>query len=116
MKAYSEDMRRAVVAAVGRGLQRAVVLETFGVSRATVKRWLKQQRETGQWARKPVAGPAAVKTRGLAPALPARLASHGDATLAEHCEWWQAVSGFAVSVPTMSRAISRLGWTRKKRR
>ena len=114
--AYSEDLRQAVVSAVGRGIKRAVVLETFGVSRATVKRWLKQQRELGHLARKPVPGAPAVKTQGLPAALPERLASHNDATLAEHCAWWQARSGFTVSEATMCRAIQRLGWTRKKRR
>jgi transposase len=58
----------------------------------------------------------AVKTAGLQAALPERLAGHADATLADHCSWWQDVSGWRVSTATMSRALTRLGRTRKKRR
>jgi hypothetical protein len=57
-----------------------------------------------------------VKTAGLPAALPDRLAGHADATLAEHCSWWREVSGWEVSTATMSRALTELGWTRKKRR
>jgi transposase len=57
-----------------------------------------------------------VKTAGLLAALPERLAEHADVTLEEHCSWWRGVSGFEVSTATMSRALTRLGWTRKKRR
>jgi hypothetical protein len=36
--------------------------------------------------------------------------------LAEQCAWWRDVSGVAVSTATMSRALTRLGQTRKKSR
>src|SRR6266480_1422360 len=53
--------------------------------------------------------------RGLA-ALHKQLEGHDDATLATHYQLWQEQSGEAVSQSTMSRAIRKLGWTRKKRR
>src|ERR1051325_8533620 len=41
--------------------------------------------------------------------------SLADATLEEHCRWWEQTSGVRVSHATMSRAITRdCGWTRKK--
>ena len=104
------------MAAVSRGVPRDEVVEQFMVSLATLKRWLKQWREQGDLAMKPVPGRPAVKTRGLAEALPERLASQADATLDEHCSWWDEVSGQEVSRSTMSRAITDLDWTRKKRR
>ena len=116
MKPYSEDLRWRVVAAVDSGLPREDVAWRFAVSRSTLKRWLRQRRETGGLAPKPVPGPAPVKTVGLAEALPARLAERADATLAEQCAWWQERSGQVASVATMSRAIAALGWTRKKSR
>jgi transposase len=91
------------------------VAARFEVSVPTIERWLRLQRETGGLARRPVPGPVAVKTAGLAAVLPERLAEHADARLADHCSWWQEVSGFEVSQATMSRALARLGWTRKKR-
>jgi len=47
-------------------------------------------------------------------ALPERLVEHADATLDEQCAWWRAASGVTVSTATMSRALTRLGHTRKK--
>jgi transposase len=116
MKAYSADLRERVVAAVERGTRRSEVVETFAVSLPTVKRWLKRRRETGALAPKPIPGPPAVKRDALLEALPVRLAEQADATLEEHCSWWQEQTGGEVSTATMSRAIAALGWTRKKRR
>jgi transposase len=48
-------------------------------------------------------------------ALRAQLSARPDATLAQHCQQWAAEHGVGVSVPTMRRAILRLGFTRKKR-
>jgi len=116
MKAYSADLRWRVVLAIDREMTRRQAAEVFAVSVRTIKRWLKQRGETGDLAPKPVPGPVAVKRRALEEALPARLAEHADASLEGHCAWWRGVSGVEVSTATMSRAISALGWTRKKRR
>jgi transposase len=116
MKAYSEDLRERVIRAVEAGRPREEVAGRFEVSVPTIERWVRLKRETGGLARRPVPGGVAVKTVGLPAALPGRLAEHADATLAEQCEWWRAVSGWEVSTATMSRALARLGWTRKKRR
>jgi transposase len=116
MRGYSEDLRSRVVAAVSRGTPRDEVVAQFVVSLPTIKRWLKRWRERRDLSMTPVPGRPAVKTRGLQAALPERLATHADATLEAHCSWWQAVSGIEVSTATMSRALTWLGWTRKKRR
>lgn len=115
MKAYSEDLRWRVVGAVERGMKRAQAVETFAVSLPTIKRWLKQRRETGALAPKPIPGPSAVKRGALMEALPERLAEQADATLEEHCSWWRERAGVEVSPATMSRALTALDWTRKKR-
>ncbi len=99
-----------------RGERREDVAARFEVSVPTIERWVRLKRETGGLARRSVPGAAPVKTAGLPAALPARLGGHADATLAEHCSWWREVSGWEVSTATMSRAVTRLGWTRKKRR
>ena len=116
MKPYSEDLRWRVVWAVAKGMPREEVAERFAVSVPTIERWLRQRRATGGLAPKPVPGPVAVKTEALLAVLPERLAERADATLAEQCSWWREVSGIGVSTATMSRALARLGWTRKKRR
>jgi len=45
-----------------------------------------------------------------------QLQAHNDATLEQHCDLWEQTHGERVSRWTMSRAIKRLGWTRKKQR
>jgi excisionase family DNA binding protein len=45
MNAYSKDLRLRVLDAVERGLSREEVCELFGVSRSTIKRWVKRRRQ-----------------------------------------------------------------------
>jgi transposase len=116
MKAYSEDLRERVMRAVEAGDAREDVAGRFEVSVPSIERWVRLKRDSGGLARRRVPGSLPTKTVGLPAALPARLAAHADATLAEHCSWWHGVSGHEVSTATMSRALARLGWTRKKRR
>jgi transposase len=116
MKAYSEDLRLRVVAAVDRGMARSEAARAFGVGRATVKRYLALRRETGRLQPRPRHGPPPSTTVALRAALPTRLRVVPDATLAEHCGWWEQTAGVRFSTATMSRVISKLGWTRKKRR
>ena len=116
MKPYSEDLRERVVRAAI-GTPRDDVAAMFAVSVPSIERWLRQKRETGGLAPKPVPGRRElVKMNAVMEALPARLADRADATLEEQCSWWHEQSGVEVSTATMSRALTRLGWTRKKSR
>ena len=116
MKAYSEDLRLRIVAAVDGGMPRSEAARVFGVGRATVKRYLALRRQTGSLDPRPRRGPPPIKTAALAAALPTRLAEAPDATLAEHCAWYEEAVGVRVADTTMSRVIRRqFGWTRNKR-
>ena len=116
MKAYSVDLRARVVAAVERGMPRRQAVTVFGVSPATLKRWLAQQRTTGSLipARPPGRQRRIAAERQAA--LRAQLAAYPDATIAWHTQRWNAAQGTDLSQWTVGRAIPRLGWTRKKRR
>lgn len=116
MKASSQDLRARVLRAVDQGDQRAAIIKLFGVSRATIKRYLKQRRETGAVNVKPIPGRPPKKFAPLQAQLVAQLEAHPDGTLEAHCQLWEEQQGVAVSTSTMSRAIRRVGWTRKKRR
>ncbi len=87
----------------------------FEVSRATIKRYLKRRRETGEVRVKAIPGCPSKKGAALQAGLLSQLAAHPDATLAEHCQHWETSQGVQVSSATMSRAIQRLDWTRKKK-
>lgn len=116
MKAYSTDLRERVVRAAEEGRPRAEIIHLFGVSRATIKRYVKQQRESGDLAAKPIPGRPAYKGDALRADLWGQLEANREATLPEHCQIWEATHGQRVSAATMGRAIKSLGWTRKKRR
>ena len=116
MKAYSQDLRERVLRAVDQGYQRDEIIKVFGVSRATIKRYLKARRETGEVKAKPHPGRPPKKFAPLEAGLVAQLERHDDATLEMHCQLWQQQHGIQLSPSSMSRAIKRVGWTRKKRR
>ncbi len=114
MKAYSQDLRQRVLRAVDAGASQAEVAETFAVSVATIKRYLKQRRETGHIEPKAIPGRPAKKGAVLQAHLRAQLEAHPDATREEHCQLFKAQYGIEVSPASISRARVALGWTRKK--
>lgn len=116
MKAYSLDVRAKVLRAVDQGYPRAEIVKLLGVSLATIKRYLKQRRETGGVAPKPIPGRAPKKLAPLQAGLLRQLQAHDDVRLEDHCRLWEQTHGVRVSTATMSRAIKRVGWTRKKKR
>jgi transposase len=116
MKAYSSDLRQRILRAVDQGHRQAEIAAAFQVSVATIKRYLKLRRETGQVTIKPIPGRPPTKRAALEAELPEQLATHRDVTLEEHCRIFQATHGQRVSRDTMRRATLRLGWTRKKNR
>ncbi len=116
MKTYSVDLRQRVVAAVERGVRREQVVETFGVSLSTIKRYLRRKRVGAGLTPKPRRGRTPKITGERHAELEAQLRAHDTATLAEHARMWQRSHGTPLSIWAMHRAIKRLGWTRKKGR
>jgi transposase len=116
MKAYSSDLRERVVRAVDQGKPRSEIVSMLGVSLATIKRYLKQRRERGDLQPKAIPGRPAKKLGLLQAELASQLQAHDDVRLEEHCQLWEQSHGVRVSTKTMSRAIKRIGWTRKKSR
>ena len=109
MRAYSMDLRERVVAAVDRGMTQEQAAAIFGVSVNTVGRYLTRRRNTGSLAPSVQRhGPKPEKKARLQAWLPARLQVAADATLAEHAAAFSTEHGVAVSLATMSRAITTL--------
>ena len=104
MRAYSDDLRQRIVQAVDQGHRQAEIAAAFQVSLATIKRYLKQRRETGHVTVKPIPGRPPKQRAALEAELPGQLAAYKDATLAEHCRLYDATHGQRVSRDTMRRA------------
>ncbi|SRR5579884_4467071 len=115
MRAYSQDLRERVLRAVDEGKPRKQIIELFQVSRATIKRYLKQRRETGTLQPRPIPGRPASKGALLRAHVSELIQERPDARLEDYCQMWESQHGIQVSASTMSRAIRQANYTRKKR-
>src|SRR5437879_12287016 len=115
MNASEYDLSQVVLPALDQRRPRQEIVTMFAISLATLKRYLKRQRETGDVQAKPIPGRPSKKGAVLQAGLRSQLEAYPDATLAEHCQLWETTQGVQVSSATMSRAIQRLNWTRKKK-
>jgi transposase len=115
MKAYSQDLRQRVLRAIDQGKNQAEVAETFAISTATIKRYLRQRRASGHVLPKAIPGRPNIKGAALQAGLVEQLRTHPDASREQHCQLWEASHGLKVSPASITRARQALGWTRKKR-
>lgn len=115
---YSTDLRQRVIDAykANEGSQRQLA-KRFKVRLSFVQRLIRRHENTGQVTAKLHAGGARAKitVEGL-PIVQQLVNEQPDALLAELCARLQERSGLKVSIPTMHRAVQRLGLTTKKKR
>lgn len=111
-KAYDLDLRRKVVEAVVlNGMKRCDVAEQFGLNRKTISDWLKRYAATGD------VHPSAHNHHGHSHkitdwvAFRAFVEANPDKTQVEMAELWPE----KISDRTISRALKKIGFTRKKR-
>src|SRR5215212_4730170 len=114
MKAYSEDLRRKIVDAIGRGMPKAEAARTFGVGISTVKRYVAKARRGEPLKPGKAPGKRPKIDERAKKLLEDDLEERPFAILRERCDYVRAVSGVSVSRSTMCRAIARIGSTRKK--
>ena len=100
--------------AVDEGIPRVQIMDLFQVSRATIKRYLKQRRETGTVLPRPIPGRSPKKGVALQMGMQELLEAHPEASQQDYCQQWEAEHSMHVSRASMSRAIHALGWVRKK--
>ena len=116
-RGLSVDLRKRVVGAYRRGEGSWERLaKRFGVSRSSVERWLKKEKETGSVEPLAHGGgkPALLDAVGHE-LLRAMLQEKPDRTIAELRQSYQAKTGQRVGHGTMWRAVDKLGWRRKKK-
>jgi transposase len=112
----SDDVRERALAAVDAGHPVADVAAFFQTDPSTIYRWLRQRRRTGSGLARPRSGRPPLLQAVQQPVLAQHVAAHPDATLAEHCAWWEQATGIRPGLSTMSRWLRHLGLTLKKRR
>ena len=116
MRAYSVDLRQKIVDAVRRGgLTKTEVARTFGVSRSSVKRYLKMDTELGSLAPSKPPGSTPKITGTTQRLLELDLRERPAATLAQRCTYLLEMIGIRVGISTLWRALKRLGHSHKRR-
>ena len=104
MRAYSTDLRERAVACVQKGeCTVADAAERYAVSPASLERWLRRQRETGQCVAQPHAGGPVRKLAALDDVIRAAIEVTPDITLMELCEQARQDHGVSSSRSMMCR-------------
>lgn len=115
MQAYSPDLRRRIVNAVGRGETKTEVARTFEVSRSSVKRYVKMDLQTGSLEPSKPPGPTPKLDDIAQKLLEADLQERPAATLSQRCSFLMGLTGISLGISTLWRTLKRLGYTHKKR-
>lgn len=113
-RAYSQDLRERVMAAVESGTGAYAAAAVFQVSVSYIYKALGRRRRTGEIGARPWAGGPKPKLVAHDEALRARVMSEPDATLAELQAWLIEERGMKVSVGCLWKRLRRLGLTLKK--
>ncbi len=112
-KGYSIDLRERVLQALDEGLSKSAAHRLFHISRSTVDHWLALREQTGSLAPRLVRSTRTRQLQGAAFEEFVRVQAH--ATLAEMSRAWHEQTGVSLTAMSFSRALKRLGWSRKKR-
>ena len=112
-KSYSLDLRERVLQAIDEGMSKWSAHRTFRISRTTIDDWFALRAQNGHLAQ-PARRPSVVS--GLQGAeFEEFVRRHAHSTLGEMAHAWHQEKGVPLTPMTFSRALRRLGWTRKKR-
>lgn len=112
---YSRDLRLRVLAALDEGLSKTDVHRQFKISRSTVDDWLKLREETGKITANTGYYRGRPPLLGNTAEVRAFIEVQQHRTLTEMAAAWQQERGATLSTMAFSRALKRLGYTRKKR-
>jgi transposase len=115
MDAYSEDLRQKIVEALQqRRMNKSEAARAFGVSLSSVKRYAKAAREGRSLSPGKAPGKRPKLDEKARRLLEANVEERPFAKLAHRREYLRRVTGVSVSESTLSRAIRRMGFGRKK--
>ncbi len=105
-----------MVEAVLRGMPKAEAARSFGIGISTVKRYVGKAQKGEDLAPRRAPGRRRILDEGAMRPLESDLKERPALTLSQRRSFLERVVGAQVSESTISRAIKRLGWSRKKDR
>ncbi len=113
MKAYSEDLRKKIVAAIERGMPKAQAARLFDVSLSSVKRYSRIAREGRPLEpRKSPGRPRKIDETSQA-LLEKDVEERPAATISQRRRFLEHLSGTTLSDSTVRRLMKRLGFSQK---
>ena len=120
-KPYSYDFRQKVIQAIELdGLKKQEASELFNISRNTLNLWLKRKAETGDVQALPNRPPGNNHKITDWEQFRAFAKTHGEKTQVEMAQLWEGEISDSEALlrsadRTISRALKKIGFTRKKR-
>jgi transposase len=115
MQAYSLDLRERIVRCWQQGQTKPAIARLFMVSLSTVKRYITRFMTTGGIEPTQQRRMQGKLTKRLRIQLTRQVEQHADYTLAQHAALWNKGHQVQVSESCLSRALRRMGITRKKK-
>jgi transposase len=117
MDAYSEDLRKKIVQALReRRMNKSEAVRAFSVSLSSVKRYAKAVSEGRSLSPGKAPGKRPLLDEKARTLLEADVEECPFARLSDRQEHLQKVAGVSVSESTLSRALRKMGFSRKKGR
>jgi transposase len=113
MRAYSEDLRKKIVAAIERGMSKAQAARTFDVSLSSVKRYSKTAREGGSLEPRKSPGRPTKTDHKAQLLLEKDVEERPAATISQRRRFLEHITSTTLSDSTVRRLMKRLGFSQK---
>jgi transposase len=113
MRAYSEDLRKKIVAAIERGMSKAQAARTFDVSLSSVKRYSRTAREGGSLEPRKSPGRPRKTDEKAQVLLEKDVEERPGVTISQRRHFLEHLTGTTLSDSTVRRLMKRLGFSQK---
>ena len=114
MRAYSEDLRKKIVAALEqRGMSKAEAARTFSVSLSSVKRYARSVRQGGSLTPKKSPGRPRIVDEKAQVLLKEDVKERPAATIGQRRRFLEHITATDMSDSTVRRLMKRLGFSQK---
>jgi transposase len=113
MRAYSEDLRKKIVAAIERGMSKAQAARTFDVSLSSVKRYSRIAREGGSLEPRKSPGRPTKTDQNAQLLLEKDVEERPAATISQRRRFLEHITSTTLSDSTVRRLMKRMGFSQK---
>jgi transposase len=113
MRAYSEDLRKKIVAAIERGMSKAQTARLFDVSLSSVKRYSRIASQGSSLTPKKSSGRPTKIDANTRTLLEEDIKERPAATVTQRRRFLEHITGTDLSDSTVRRLMKRLGFTQK---